>query len=153
MSVQVYLSIGSNLGDRDAHLRAAVELLARLPSSEVVAVSPFVDTAPWGNEDQPAFRNGVVELRTGLAPTELLAHAKRIEAEVGRTSTYRWGPRVIDVDIVTYGTWIVDLPELTIPHRHAHERAFVLDPLRGLSPEAADLIAARQWATKRWSSG
>jgi 2-amino-4-hydroxy-6-hydroxymethyldihydropteridine diphosphokinase len=120
------------LGDRLANLRSAIQLLP--PLVEVVAQSPIYQTPPWGYTDQPEFLNQVITVRTSLPPLDLLAYLKEIEIKVGRTPTFRYGPRQVDLDILFYVDWIVDRPELQIPHPRMHERAFVLVPLNDLSP-------------------
>jgi 2-amino-4-hydroxy-6-hydroxymethyldihydropteridine diphosphokinase len=145
----VYLALGANLGDRAANLRRALDLLE--PDCGPLASSPIFETPPWGDLDQPPFLNMVARGVTWLAPHALLARLKVVEREVGRRPTRRWGPRVVDVDVLTYGDAVVDDPELTIPHARLHERAFVLVPLAALDPgwrhptlhrTAAGLLAA-----------
>jgi 2-amino-4-hydroxy-6-hydroxymethyldihydropteridine diphosphokinase len=129
----VYLALGTNLGDRPANLRAAIAALP--PAVTVLAESPVYETPPWGLTDQPAFLNMVVKARTRLEPARLLATLKRIEQELGRTPTVRWGPRVIDMDILFYDDLVLETPEATIPHPRLHERAFVLVPLADIAPD------------------
>jgi 2-amino-4-hydroxy-6-hydroxymethyldihydropteridine diphosphokinase len=93
------------------------------------------ETPPWGDLDQPAFLNLVARSQTALGPAALLARCKEVEREVGRTATRRWGPRVVDVDILAYGDAVIDLPDLQVPHPRLHERGFVLVPLADLAPE------------------
>ena len=130
-TVTAYLGLGSNLGDRNANLRAAIALLSDLKALTVVATSSIYETAPWGYTDQPDFLNCAVEIETQLAPTELLRRIERVEREVGRTPTWRYGPRLIDVDILLYDDLCLQLsePDLTIPHPRMDQRAFVLIPL------------------------
>ncbi len=131
----IYLALGTNLGDRLANLRAA---LAALPPSVVVRQSsPIYETPPWELADQPAFLNMVLRGETDLEPAALLKHLKRLETELGRVAAARWGPRLIDMDILFYNDLILNTPELTIPHPRLHERAFVLVPLADL---ARDLV-------------
>jgi len=133
VSHSVFLALGTNLGDRPANLRAAI---AALPPSVVVRQSsPVYETPPWGLTDQPAFLNMVVKAETRLEPAALLATLKRAEQELGRTPTVRWGPRLIDMDILFYDDLILNTPGLAIPHPHLHERAFVLVPLAELAPD------------------
>jgi 2-amino-4-hydroxy-6-hydroxymethyldihydropteridine diphosphokinase len=133
---RVFIGLGTNLGaDLDRNLRAAIEALRRLPESQVVRVSSFMSSAPWGVTDQPRFLNAVAEIRTQLEPLPLLQALKTLETELGRLPTYRWGPRVIDFDIILYGSRVVDLPVLQIPHPHYREREFVLRPLAEIAPE------------------
>jgi 2-amino-4-hydroxy-6-hydroxymethyldihydropteridine diphosphokinase len=150
MSVAV-LSIGSNLGDRLAHLRAAVEALG----PAVVAVSPVYETAPWGPVAQDDFLNIVVLARDPAAgPRDWLTRAQALEAARGRTRDVRWGPRTLDVDVVDVDGVSSDDPELTLPHPRAHSRAFVLVPWRDVDPDAVlaghgrvvDLAAAAERA-------
>jgi 2-amino-4-hydroxy-6-hydroxymethyldihydropteridine diphosphokinase len=133
MDVEVTLALGSNLGDRLANLQAAVAALA--PYVEVQQASQVYETAPWGITDQPCFLNQVVRGRTRLAPEALLGHLKAVEARLGRQKTIRYGPRLIDLDIIFYGSLVYVAPELTIPHPRLAERAFVLVPLAELAPE------------------
>jgi 2-amino-4-hydroxy-6-hydroxymethyldihydropteridine diphosphokinase len=130
--------LGTNLGDDlERNLREAVQAIDRLPQTSVVRVSSFVSTAPWGVADQPRFLNAVAEIRTRLEPPDLLQALKRLENELGRTPTYRWGPRAIDFDIILYGSRVLDLPGLKIPHPRYQERDFVLTPLAEIAPELA----------------
>ena len=129
----VYLALGSNLGERPANLRAAIAAMP--PAVTVLAESPIYETPPWGLTDQPAFLNMVVKAETRLEPAALLATLKRIEQELGRTPAVRWGPRVIDMDILFYDDLVLETPEATIPHPRLHERAFVLVPLAEIAPD------------------
>jgi 2-amino-4-hydroxy-6-hydroxymethyldihydropteridine diphosphokinase len=129
----VFLALGTNLGDRFANLQAA--MIALPPAVCVLAQSPVYETPPWGFTDQPAFLNMVLKGETRLAPIALLEHLKRLETDLGRLPTIRWGPRWIDMDILFYDELIHDTPELVIPHPRLHERAFVLVPLTNLAPD------------------
>ena len=129
----IYLALGTNLGDRFANLQAAIAALP--PAVRVLAQSPVYETPPWGLTDQPAFLNMVLKGETALAPVELLKRLKLLETGLGRLPAVRWGPRRIDMDILFYDKLILDTPELTIPHPHLHERAFVLVPLADLAPD------------------
>jgi 2-amino-4-hydroxy-6-hydroxymethyldihydropteridine diphosphokinase len=135
---RVFLGLGSNLGDRAAFLKAALEGIAALPGTEVVRVSAFRETEPWGVADQPRFLNAVAEIRTPLAPQDLLAALKRIEREVGRTCTFRWGPREIDIDLLLFGGRRLQAPGLTLPHPHILERDFVWQPLQEIAPDVVE---------------
>lgn len=128
----VYLGMGTNCGDRLANLLAAIAALA--PEVLVTRQSPVYSTPPWGYTDQPDFLNLVVEGTTTLTPQALLRTVKSLEKKIGRTATFRWGPREIDVDILLYNQTIVSAGELEIPHPRLHERAFVLVPLSDLTP-------------------
>jgi 2-amino-4-hydroxy-6-hydroxymethyldihydropteridine diphosphokinase len=132
--VLAYLGLGSNLGDREANLaRARDELAGR--GVKVVRGSEVVDTEPWGETDQPRFLNQVLEVEWNGSPQELLAVAKAVEAAMGRTPSYRWGPREIDVDILLFDDLHLEQADLVIPHPRLRERDFVLKPLRSLRPD------------------
>lgn len=126
--------MGSNVGDREAHLREAIDRLAG--TVRVRDVSPIYETDPVGVTDQPSFLNLAVSAETDLSPRDLLAAVKAIEREIGRRRTYRWGPRVLDIDILLYGDEVVTETDLTIPHKEMQKRAFVLVPLADIAPEA-----------------
>jgi 2-amino-4-hydroxy-6-hydroxymethyldihydropteridine diphosphokinase len=129
----IYLALGTNLGDRIANLRAALDGLA--PDVRIVSRSHVYETPAWGYEDQPAFLNMVIKGETGLSPAALLVRLKQLEADLGRTPSFRWGPRIIDVDILFYDQLMLDSPELGIPHPRLQERGFVLVPLADLAPD------------------
>ncbi|MBV8580156.1 MAG: 2-amino-4-hydroxy-6-hydroxymethyldihydropteridine diphosphokinase [Candidatus Eremiobacteraeota bacterium] len=131
------VGIGSNIGDAAAHVRRAFARLAELGT--VVAHSRLYASAPWGVTDQEAFVNAAALVATALDPHALLAALRRIEAEEGRTPTYRWGPRVLDLDILAYGDLQLDGVDLTIPHARLRERAFALVPLAEIDPRYAAL--------------
>ena len=126
---RVFLSLGSNLGDRQASLAAAREALTALPATRVVASSLVYETAPQDREDQPEFLNQVVCLETGLQPHDLLVQCQRIENEHGRERGLRFGPRTLDVDILLFQDVESEDPELLLPHPRMLQRAFVLVPL------------------------
>ena len=130
---RVYLALGSNLGDRQANLHSAVEAM---PSAvNPVAVSTVYETPPWGYLDQPAFLNQVIGAETSLEPLELLRYLKRLERKLGRKPGVRYGPRLIDLDILLYDDLVFDDPQLVIPHPRLAERAFVLVPLAEIAPD------------------
>ncbi|MEZ4553429.1 MAG: 2-amino-4-hydroxy-6-hydroxymethyldihydropteridine diphosphokinase [Dehalococcoidia bacterium] len=132
---RIWLALGGNLGDRIAHLRAALDALDAAGVT-VEGVSSVYETPPWGIEDQPRFVNIAVEARTALDAHALLRLCKRIEAERGRDfSTVRNGPRPVDIDILLIEGEVIDDPDLIVPHLRLHERAFVLVPLAEVSPE------------------
>lgn len=137
----VYLGLGSNLGDRDALLRAALAQLA--PDVRVTRVSSIWDTAPLLVTDQPRFHNAVVEGLTSLDPFALLGVVKRIERALGRLPGPRYGPRPVDIDILLYDDLILDTPELSIPHAQLAVRAFALAPLAEIAPGAWHPALAR----------
>lgn len=143
---RVYLSLGSNLGDRAGYLRRALEMLARLPGTRVVAASPILETPPWGKTDQPAFLNMAAELETSLTPEELLEETRKIENALGRQRAERWGPRTLDIDLLVFEGEERDTPTLKLPHPYLTERRFVLEPLAEIAP---DLVirgkTVREW--------
>ena len=130
-NVRAFLGLGSNLGDREQHLRDAIHTLG----TSVVAVSPVYETEPVGGPPQANYLNVVVELATDLSPRELLGVCHRLEAAAHRVRTERWGPRTLDVDILLMDGVAVDEPDLQIPHPRMHERRFVMAPLADLAPE------------------
>lgn len=132
MSELVYLGIGTNLGDRLANLTLAVQSLTAF--TRLQAVSSVYETLPWGFTDQPPFLNLAVKAETKLKPAPLLRKLKKIEVELGRKPSFRYGPRLIDIDILFYGSLVFQSGSLVIPHPHLHERAFVLVPLADLAP-------------------
>lgn len=142
---RVFLALGGNLGEREQFLARAIEAIAALPDTRVVRCSDVIETPPWGITEQPDFLNQVIEVRTALSPRELLTAVKRIEQELGRVESQRWGPRAIDIDVVAYGRRQVSEPDLTIPHRDCTTRAFVLEPLRQIAPEVASGLLDGTW--------
>ena len=129
----VYIGLGSNLGDREQTIGAALELLAQGGDIEVATVSSLRETDPVGYEQQPRFLNGVAAIRTELEPRALLARLQEVELELGRErSGPRFGPRTIDLDLLLYGDEQIDEPELVVPHPRLTERRFVLEPLAEL---------------------
>jgi 2-amino-4-hydroxy-6-hydroxymethyldihydropteridine diphosphokinase len=132
---RAYIGLGSNLGDREVTLGAAVAALDAMDGTEVVAVSAFRETDPMDYLDQPRFLNGAVAVETALAPRELLDALLAVERSLGRTREGpRFGPRTIDLDLLLYGDGSFDEPGLTVPHPRLHERAFALEPLAELDP-------------------
>ena len=129
-----YLLLGSNLGDRVAHLQHAHTELAAT-AGEIVAASALYETAAWGVEDQPAFLNQVLAVRTPLAAPALLAACLATEQLAGRERRLRWGARTLDVDILLYGSEIIATPTLTVPHPALPARRFALVPLAGLASQ------------------
>ena len=132
----VYIGLGSNLADPCVQVERALQTLAVLPQTALLRRSRLYRSEPWGRADQPEFVNAVAELQTGLAPRELLDALLAIERKAGRErGATRWGPRVLDLDILVYGDLIIDEPGLHVPHPHLHERAFVLLPLAEIAPD------------------
>lgn len=146
MSESVYLGLGSNLGDRLAWLQTAVQRLDEIDGVHLEAASSVWETAPVGVVDQPWFLNAVVVVTTGLEPEALLAAMQRIEADCHRQRDRHWGPRTLDLDLLLFGQRRLDLPELTVPHPHLIERAFVLAPLCELAPDLVHPVSGRRLA-------
>lgn len=144
--VTAILAIGSNLGDRLAHLQAAVDFLAAAKHVEVLRVSPVLETEPVGGPDQGRFLNAVVEVETSLTSLALLAVCQAAECAGDRVREVRWGPRTIDVDIVVFGDERSASAELTLPHPRAAERGFVLQPWALMDPEAQLVVEAGESA-------
>jgi 2-amino-4-hydroxy-6-hydroxymethyldihydropteridine diphosphokinase len=133
---RAYVALGSNLGDREGTLRAALEALAAEPGIDVVAVSRFYDTDPVGYVDQPRFLNGAAAIDTVLPAGELLERLLAVELRFGRSreDVPAQGPRTLDLDLLLFGDAEIDEPGLRIPHPRMHERRFVLEPLADLDP-------------------
>ena len=129
----VYLSLGSNLGDRDSHLAQAMERL-EAAGIHIVRRSSIYETEPQDRRDQPWFLNLVLEVETDLPPMDLLAQIQKIEKELGRERNVPRGPRTIDIDVLFYGSLVISTPQLEIPHPRLALRRFVLEPLAELSP-------------------
>jgi 2-amino-4-hydroxy-6-hydroxymethyldihydropteridine diphosphokinase len=129
---RAFVGLGANLGDRRANIEAALAAVAATPGLALVRCTELIETPPWGVTDQPRFLNAVAEVRTTLEPMEMLRALKRIERELGRTESRRWGPREIDLDILLFGDRVIDDPALVVPHPHLTERPFVLAQLVAL---------------------
>ena len=141
MNSAVYLSLGSNIGDRAENLNAAIDRLRAV--GEIVQVSSFYETEPVEFAAQAWFLNCVIALDTEKTPQELLASILDIEQQMGRRRAQKKGPRVIDIDILLFGNLIVDEPGLTIPHPAMHERRFVLEPLAEIAPDVRHPVLDR----------
>lgn len=133
--IDAYVSIGTNLGDRDAHLALALRRLAALPDTELVAASPVYETDPVGPPPQGPYLNAAVHLRTRLSPRALLDALLAIEQEAGRVRGVRDAARTLDLDLLLYGDQVLDEPDLVVPHPRLAERPFVLEPLAALAPD------------------
>lgn len=148
MKARAYLALGSNMGEREQTLLKAVQGLKATEGIELVAVSSIYETDPFGYTEQEPFLNMAVAIDTSLSPDELLGAALRVEQQLGRVRTIRWGPRTIDIDVLLYGDEHVQLPHLQIPHPGLTERAFVLVPLHEVCDGANTMVGGRsieQW--------
>lgn len=125
-----YIGIGSNLGDRLKNCKDAISKIDNHSKIKVTKVSSWIETEPHGYTDQPKFINGAIEIKTSLSPVELLKALKQIEKEIGRKETFRWGPRIIDLDLLLYDSLTLISDELTLPHPHIQDRDFVKIPLQ-----------------------
>jgi 2-amino-4-hydroxy-6-hydroxymethyldihydropteridine diphosphokinase len=142
--VTAFLGLGSNLGEREEHLREGVRLLC--DSLKLIQVSSVYETEPWGYTDQPPFLNLVCEIETDQTSHQVLKVSKKVERQMGRSPTFRYGPRVLDIDILLYGDQVISTVSLTVPHPGMAERAFVLVPL-------AEIAATRVHPVLRLSVG
>lgn len=130
-----YIALGANLGDRRTNIVRALDLLRTLPRIEVKKVSGLIETAAVGGPpDSPPYLNGAAELETTLTAEALLDRLLAVEAQIGRVRQEKWGPRVIDLDLLLYGGQVIDLPHLKVPHPLMHTRRFVLEPLAQIAP-------------------
>ena len=134
----VFLGLGSNVGDRENQLKEAIRLLDEQSGIKVVKVSSFYETEPVGYVDQPDFLNLCVEIQTELSPKAVLERGLAIEQQLHRVRKERWGPRTLDIDILLYGDQIIEEQDLTIPHPRMTERAFVLIPLQEIAPNKVE---------------
>jgi 2-amino-4-hydroxy-6-hydroxymethyldihydropteridine diphosphokinase len=132
---RVFIGLGTNLGDKEINLKVAVNNLKEVKGLRVIKVAPLYRSAPWGYREQEWFLNTVLEAKTILPPRELLSILLDIEKKMGRVREKRWGPRIIDLDLLIYGDLIINDPDLVIPHPYLAERPFVLVPLADLSPD------------------
>jgi 2-amino-4-hydroxy-6-hydroxymethyldihydropteridine diphosphokinase len=131
-----YVALGANLGDRAGNIFQAVAKINATPGLRVRRISPLIDNdAVGGPPDSPPFLNGVAEIQATILPQEILARLLAIETELGRIRGKRWEPRLIDLDLLLYGTVQIDEPGLTLPHPRLHERRFVLQPLAKIAPK------------------
>lgn len=158
--MQVGFGLGSNIGDMPENIRRALSLLESREIARLSAVSRIYRTPPWGDTDQGDFANACAIGDTALTPYALLAAVKKIEADMGRAPTRRWGPRLIDVDILFLGDHTLDDPELTLPHKELFSRVFVLAPLAEIAPNlvidgvpvSAALAAAPTAEVRPWEA-
>jgi len=134
--MKAYVGLGSNLGERETHLKAALSAMASLPETRLGRVSSLYDTAPVGDLDQPNFLNAVAQLETELTARQLMWNLLLVERRLGRVRhpSRRFGPRVIDLDLLVFGDQVLDSEELVVPHPEMHRRGFVLAPLTEIEP-------------------
>jgi 2-amino-4-hydroxy-6-hydroxymethyldihydropteridine diphosphokinase len=134
--MKAYVGLGSNLGEREQHLKAALTAIASLPETRLGRVSSLYDTAPVGDLDQPNFLNAVAQVETGLTARQLLWNLLLIERRLGRVRhpSRRYAPRVIDLDLLVFGDQVLESDELVVPHPEMHRRGFVLAPLTEIEP-------------------
>jgi len=137
------LALGANIGDPARQIRDAIADIANHPEITLLEQSTIIITPPWGVTDQNDFHNGAVLIETQLAPTDLLDFCLATEARLGRVREVRWGPRIIDIDIVAYDRLEMASERLTLPHPYAHERDFVLTPVREIAPDVAKWLVGR----------
>jgi 2-amino-4-hydroxy-6-hydroxymethyldihydropteridine diphosphokinase len=138
-----WLALGANIGDPLAQLEDAITRLNAAPRITIVARSTIIVTAPWGKTDQNDFHNMALAVETDSTPEALLETCLAIERAMGRERLEHWGPRLIDIDIIAYEREVIDTDRLKLPHPLAHQRDFVLFPLREIAPEIADWIISR----------
>lgn len=131
---EIFLLLGSNLGLREEHLLKSIELIQKA-IGVIEARSSYYQSAAWGNTNQPDFINQALCLRSNMLPMKLLETIWSIENKLGRERVERWGPRTIDIDILFYGSEIINMPDLIVPHKLLHERRFVLMPLHEIAPD------------------
>ena len=156
MSIQAYIGIGSNLGDRLGHCRAALDRLARLPDTMLKRASPFMESEPQEGAEGGPFLNAVAEIATSLSPRQLLEHLQEIEAVLGRPVGHEpRSARTMDLDILLYGDLVMREPDLVIPHPRMAHRLFVLAPLVAIAPGACHprLGVTAQELLRRLGSG
>lgn len=140
-----YVSIGTNMGDRAGYLKQAVEYLREMDQMGSVEMSSIYETSPVGVTDQADFLNMVVRVSTSFSSEELLVVCQKIEQQLGRVRTIRWGPRTADLDILLYNNDMIETETLVVPHPRMRERAFVLIPLMEISPELVDPTTGRRY--------
>lgn len=134
------LALGANMGDPARQLEAAIATIAAHPEISLLKKSSVIVTPPWGKTDQAEFHNAAVLIETSLKPLDLLDFCLETEAGMGRLRVEKWGPRVIDIDVISYDDLVLQSDRLTLPHPYAHEREFVLDPVREIAPEIAEWL-------------
>jgi 2-amino-4-hydroxy-6-hydroxymethyldihydropteridine diphosphokinase len=143
LKMLAYIGIGSNLGDKLANCRRALEAIGSDPRNRLVQRSPLYRTEPVGKRDQDWFINGVAAVETSMTPGDLLAFLLSVEDRMGRVRKEKWGPRIIDLDILFYGDRVLDEENLRIPHPRLQERRFVLVPLNDIAPDLVHPVFRR----------
>ena len=133
--VRAHVGLGGNIGDRKANLETAISRLGETPGITLVARSSFIGTEPWGKTDQEWFLNAAIAVDTTLSARQLLETCLAVETAMGRVREEKWGPRIIDLDILTYGDALIDEEGLQVPHPYIAEREFVLEPLAEIAPD------------------
>lgn len=133
--MRCFLGLGSNLGDRLANMQAAVECISQIDKVIVMKSSSVYETEPWGNPDQPLFYNSVLDCDADFHLESLLPYLKKIERQLGRQNTEKYSPRIIDIDVLFYGTVVRNMNDVVVPHPHIQDRKFVLIPLCDVAPE------------------
>lgn len=141
--INVFLCLGSNLGDREENLRAAYSAIHKT-IGKVAKKSHVYETEPWGNKNQDPFLNQVIMINTMKDPRELMEALSKIERELGRKRSEKWGPRIIDIDILFYGKRIIRDKGLEVPHPELHQRAFVLAPMLEIAPDYVHPVLKKQ---------
>jgi 2-amino-4-hydroxy-6-hydroxymethyldihydropteridine diphosphokinase len=132
--LSVFLGLGSNVGDKEKHLAQACDRINTIERSSIIHVSSVYESEPWGRKDQDAFLNQVIEIKTNLKPGTFFAACQKIEKSMGRASSIRWGPRIIDIDLLIYHHRIIDDKGMQVPHPRLTQRRFVLVPLVEIAP-------------------
>lgn len=152
--IHAAIGLGGNLGDPQSQMQNALALLSSHENIQIESVSHLYKTAPWGNIDQPSFLNACALIKTDICARQLLKLCLDIEKDLGRVRLERWGPRVLDLDVLFYGDEQIDEPGLQIPHPRMTQRAFVMVPLSDVAPEKSiDDYLVRHWAEKLRSDG
>ncbi|WP_116654189.1 2-amino-4-hydroxy-6-hydroxymethyldihydropteridine diphosphokinase [Pelagibacterium sediminicola] len=137
------LALGANIGDAASQIEAAIKAIGENPQITLLKRSTIIVTPPWGVVDQDEFHNGAVLVETDLSPLELLDFCLATETVLGRVRTLKWGPRIIDIDVIAYDRLEMETERLTLPHPYAHERDFVLVPVREIAPDVAEWLVRR----------
>ncbi|NLT21350.1 MAG: 2-amino-4-hydroxy-6-hydroxymethyldihydropteridine diphosphokinase [Syntrophomonadaceae bacterium] len=135
MKRDIYIGLGSNMGFKRRNIETAIDNIEKIPGVDLVKKSSLYETDPWGKTDQDKFLNQVIMIETALGADELLDYLLEIEIKMGRQRLEKWGPRVIDLDILLYGNQVIQTDRLRVPHPHMRERLFVLIPLQEIGTD------------------